>query len=204
MTPELVVVHCGLPGLSCDLRAHWPPSQAAAATDRCGWPGCSCTRAYAVVMPTQPRRACVEDVHELALAMPYVTVDHGPRGNPVYQVGGKSFVFFRPPRPDASDPQTGERYTDVIVFWVTSESDKQALVQDETSPFLPHRILTAIHQCYCGPAGSASSPGKNWLKWSRTPGFLGRRATEGRPGSRNTTFKMPEDRSIGASASRLA
>lgn len=140
LTPELVVVHCGLPGLSCDLRAHWPPSQAAAATDRCGWPGCSCTRAYAVVMPTQPRRACVEDVHELALAMPYVTVDHGPRGNPVYQVGGKSFVFFRPPRPDASDPQTGERYTDVIVFWVTSESDKQALVQDETSPFFttPH------------------------------------------------------------------
>ena len=86
-------------------------------------------------MPTQPRRACVEDVHELVLAMPYVTVQHGPRGNPIYQVGGKSFVFFRAPRPDASDPQTGERYTDVIVFWVTSESDKQALVQDETSPF---------------------------------------------------------------------
>ena len=57
------------------------------------------------------------------------------RGNPIYQVGGKSFVFFRTPRPDATDPQTGERYPDVIVFWVPSESDKQALVQDQTSPF---------------------------------------------------------------------
>jgi hypothetical protein len=58
----------------------------------------------------------------------------------VYQVGGKSFVFFRNPRPDAFDPKTGERYADVIVFWVDSEADKEALVQDERSPFFttPH------------------------------------------------------------------
>jgi hypothetical protein len=79
--------------------------------------------------------ARVEDVHELALGMPHVTVEHGSRENPVYQVGGKSFVFFRNPRPDAVDPETGERYPDVIVFWVESESDKQALVQDPESPF---------------------------------------------------------------------
>jgi len=86
------------------------------------------------------RPAQVEDVHELALAMPHVTVIHGTNDNPVYQVGGKSFVFFRTPRPDAVDPRTGERYRDVIVFWVASEADKQALVQDEASPFFttPH------------------------------------------------------------------
>lgn len=86
------------------------------------------------------RRARIEDVHELALGMPYVSVWEGPRGNPIYQVGGKSFVFFRTPRPDAVDPETGERYPDVIVFWVPSESDKLALVQDEASPFFttPH------------------------------------------------------------------
>ncbi|MDQ2750379.1 MAG: MmcQ/YjbR family DNA-binding protein [Actinomycetota bacterium] len=67
--------------------------------------------------------------------MPHVTVSCGPAGNPVYQVGGKSFVFFRTPRPDAVDPQTGERYADVIVFWVASEADKQALVQDGATPF---------------------------------------------------------------------
>ncbi len=91
-------------------------------------------------MAARTRPARVADVHELALAMPHVTVWPGPRGNPIYQVGGKSFVFFRTPRPDAADPRTGERYPDVIMFWVGSEADKQALVQDEQSPFFttPH------------------------------------------------------------------
>jgi hypothetical protein len=90
------------------------------------------------VTADQPAR--VEDVHELARDMPHVTVDGGASGNPVYQVGGKSFVFFRTPRPDAVDAATGERLTDVIVFWVESEADKQALVQDGTTPFFttPH------------------------------------------------------------------
>ena len=85
-------------------------------------------------------RARIEDVHELALGMPHVTVVRGGQGNPVYQVGGKSFIFFRTPRPDAVDPDTGDRYPDVIVFWVGSEADKRALVQDDGSPFFstPH------------------------------------------------------------------
>jgi hypothetical protein len=69
------------------------------------------------------------------MGMPHVTVWTGSRGNPVYQVGGRSFVFFRNPRPDAVDPGTGERYPDVIMFWVPSEADKLALVQDDASPF---------------------------------------------------------------------
>jgi hypothetical protein len=86
------------------------------------------------------RPARVEDVHELARGLPHVTVVHGSAGNPVYQVGGKSFVFFRTPRPDAVDAGTGERLPDVIVFWVESEAEKQALVQDPASPFFttPH------------------------------------------------------------------
>lgn len=83
---------------------------------------------------TEDRPATVEDVHELAQAMPHVTVEHGSQGNAVYQIGRKSFVFFRTPRPDAVDPATGERYDDVIVLWVPSEEDKLALVQDD-SPF---------------------------------------------------------------------
>jgi hypothetical protein len=67
--------------------------------------------------------------------MPHVTVAHGSADNPVYQVGGKSFIFFRNPRPDAVDPESGQRYPDVIVFWVASEADKQALIQDQTTPF---------------------------------------------------------------------
>jgi hypothetical protein len=91
--------------------------------------------AYADHMSVGSPRARVDDVHEMAMEMPHVTVQRGPLGNSVYQVGGKSFVFFRNPRPDAADPETGERYPDVIVFWVQSESDKQAMVQDPASPF---------------------------------------------------------------------
>jgi hypothetical protein len=87
------------------------------------------------VSDDESRPAQVEDVHELALVMPHVTVEYGSGDNPVYQVGGRSFIFFRNPRPDAVDPVTGERYADVIVFWVASEADKQALVQDGASPF---------------------------------------------------------------------
>lgn len=67
--------------------------------------------------------------------MPHVRVVTGGAGNPVYQVGGRSFVFFRTPRPDACDPVSGERWDDVIVFWVESEADKQALIQDRASPW---------------------------------------------------------------------
>lgn len=82
----------------------------------------------------------MQDVHDLALGMPDVTVIRGPSGNPIYQVGGKSFVFFRTPRPDAVDPVTGQRYEDVIVLWVGSDEEKEALVQDESTPFFttPH------------------------------------------------------------------
>jgi hypothetical protein len=85
------------------------------------------------------RRARVADVHAAASAMPHVT-NGGSKERPIYQVGNKSFVFFRTPRPDAFDPETGERYDDVIVFWVGSEGDKQALVLDEDSPYFttPH------------------------------------------------------------------
>jgi hypothetical protein len=85
-------------------------------------------------------RATVDDIHATALAMPHVTVARPGTRNPVYQVGGKSFVFFRTPRPDAVDPDTGERYDDVIVLWVGSDGDKMALVQDDSSPFFttPH------------------------------------------------------------------
>lgn len=74
------------------------------------------------------------------MGMPHVTVVNGSGDNPVYQVGARSFVFFRNPRPDAADPDTGERYPDVIVLWVPNELDKQALVQDPHTPFFttPH------------------------------------------------------------------
>ncbi|MEE6136367.1 hypothetical protein SKC41_08465 [Mycobacterium sp. 050128] len=81
------------------------------------------------------RPARVGDVHQIAASMPHVKRIEGPKGNAIYQVGAKSFVFFRTPQPDATDPDTGERYDDVIMLWVDSQSDKLALIQDPGSPF---------------------------------------------------------------------
>jgi len=86
-------------------------------------------------------KARIADVHEVALGMPHVTVwQKEGSERPVYQVGGKSFVFFRTARPDAFDPDTGQRYDDVIVIWVESEEEKLALVSDDSNPFFttPH------------------------------------------------------------------
>jgi len=89
-----------------------------------------------------PRKARVADVHVIASGMPHVTKWERDDGTdrPVYQVGGKSFVFFRTPRPDAVDPETGEKYDDVIMIWVESEDEKLALISDESTPFFttPH------------------------------------------------------------------
>jgi hypothetical protein len=83
----------------------------------------------------EDRPAVVADVHELAQGMPHVTRIDGSQGKPIYQVGGKSFIFFRNPRPDARHPVTGERYDDVIVIWVESQAGKQSLTNDPDSPF---------------------------------------------------------------------
>ncbi|EWT02135.1 hypothetical protein N865_00115 [Intrasporangium oryzae NRRL B-24470] len=88
------------------------------------------------------RRARVSDVEEIAMSLPDVTrdpADPATPGRPAYQVHGKTFAFFRGPRKDAVDPETGAPFEDVIVFRCTAE-DKQALVGDETSPFFttPH------------------------------------------------------------------
>src|ERR1700753_3107372 len=130
--------------------------------------------------------------------MPHVTVAHGPTGNAVYQVGRKSFVFFRTPRPDAFDPDTGERYPDVIVFWVPSESDQQALVQDEGTPsFTPPHFNG--HPSVLVRAGRIGELSRDelvevvqdaWLAQAsprRRAGWLGEQEQEGRPPATRAT-----------------
>ena len=69
------------------------------------------------------------DLDELALAMPETekTLDDG---RPSYLVHGKWFCFHRRPRPDAVDPETGERLDDVLVFKVDDLEVKDMLVAD--------------------------------------------------------------------------
>jgi hypothetical protein len=74
------------------------------------------------------RRARVSDLGEIALSLPEVesTVSWGDR--PSYAVRGKAFVIFREPRPDAVEPDTGERMDDVVVVSVADRDGKEALL----------------------------------------------------------------------------
>jgi hypothetical protein len=77
----------------------------------------------------------------------------------VYQVGGKSFVFFRTPRADAVDPDTGERYDDVIVLWVAGEGEKQALVQDPASR---QEVVELVQDAWLAQASATRR--RRWLE----------------------------------------
>jgi hypothetical protein len=79
------------------------------------------------------RKARVEDISDIATGLPDVEVG-GSSDRPAFAVHGKAFVFFREPRKDAIDPDTGERMDDVIVFMVADLADKEALVESD-GPF---------------------------------------------------------------------
>ena len=53
-----------------------------------------------------------------------------PRGDK-----GKGFVLYRPPLPSAIDPETGEMYDDLVVIITPTEVEKNALVEDDGTPF---------------------------------------------------------------------
>ena len=124
-------------------------------------------------------RATVDHIHELARGMPGTTVTADGR---VYQVSGRSFIFFRTSRPDAVDPDTGERYDDVIVFWVASDEEKQALVLDESTPFFTTSHFNGHPPCCSVAAGSASSIATSWPRSSTTPGWRGPASGPRQPG----------------------
>ena len=88
---------------------------------------------------SRDRPARIEDITDAATAMPDV-VRAETNGRPSYSVDGKVFVFHREPRKDAFDPETGERYDDVIAFYVADLDTKDALVNDEGTPWFttPH------------------------------------------------------------------
>ena len=81
----------------------------------------------------------MSDLDKLALALPEVTKEL-KEGRPTYKVAGKFFCFHRSSRPDALDPDTGERLDDVLVFWVEDLEMKDMLVGDSRGIYFttPH------------------------------------------------------------------
>ena len=84
--------------------------------------------------------ATMADLDELALAMPEVTKELSEDGRPSYLVHGKMFCFHRGRRPDAVDPETGERMADVLMFRVEDDGVKQLMLADPRGVFFttPH------------------------------------------------------------------
>jgi hypothetical protein len=84
--------------------------------------------------------ATLADLDALALAMPQATKEVSDDGRPAYYVHGKLFCFHRSRRPDAIDPDTGERMDDVLMFRVDGLEEKDVLLADERGIFFttPH------------------------------------------------------------------
>jgi hypothetical protein len=80
------------------------------------------------------------DLDQLALALPQATKEVSEDGRPSYLVHGKMFCFHRSRRPDAVDPETGERMDDVLMFRVPDLDVKELIVADDRGVFFttPH------------------------------------------------------------------
>jgi hypothetical protein len=84
--------------------------------------------------------ATLNDLDELALALPETTKEVSDDGRPTYLVHGKMFCFHRGRRGDATDPETGERMEDVLMFRVDGPEAKELVLADPRKLFFttPH------------------------------------------------------------------
>jgi len=82
----------------------------------------------------------MRDLDRLALAMPGAEKTVSDDGRPTYAAHGKYFCFHRTRRPDAVDPETGERLDDVLVFRVEGSDVKELLLADDRGVYFttPH------------------------------------------------------------------
>ena len=84
--------------------------------------------------------ATMADLDELALSLPQATKALSEEGRPSYLVHGKLFCLHRSRRPDARDPETGERLADVLMFRVADLGVKELMLSDDRGIFFttPH------------------------------------------------------------------
>jgi hypothetical protein len=85
------------------------------------------------------RRARPDDVDEICASLPETELGTSWGDRPTWKVPrgdkGRGFVLYRAPHKTAVDPETGEMYDDLVVIVTPSEAEKQALVEDDATPF---------------------------------------------------------------------
>jgi hypothetical protein len=90
------------------------------------------------------RKARPGDVDEICAALPETELSISWGDRPTWKVPrgpkGKGFLLHRAPHKNAIDPVTGEMYDDLLVIMTPTEVEKNALVEDESTPFftMPH------------------------------------------------------------------
>lgn len=85
------------------------------------------------------RPARPEDIDEICGSLPETELGISWGDRPTWKVPqgekGKGFVLYRAPGPTAVDPETGQPYDDLVVITTPTEVEKNALVEDESTPF---------------------------------------------------------------------
>jgi hypothetical protein len=85
------------------------------------------------------RAATPEDVDEICGSLPETELGTSWGDVPTWKVPtgakGKGFLLYRHPHKTAVDPETGEMYDDLLVIITPTEVEKQALVEDASTPF---------------------------------------------------------------------
>jgi hypothetical protein len=80
-----------------------------------------------------------EDVDEICAGLPETELGTSWGDRPTWKVPrgdkGRGFVLYRAPHKSAVDPATGEMYDDLVVITTPTEAEKDALVEDPSTPF---------------------------------------------------------------------
>lgn len=79
------------------------------------------------------------DIDQICESLPETELGISWGDRPTWKVPrgdrGKGFLLYRAPHRTAIDPRTGELYDDLVVIITPTAAEKQALVEDETTPF---------------------------------------------------------------------
>jgi hypothetical protein len=80
-----------------------------------------------------------EDVDDICAGLPETELGTSWGDRPTWKVPrgdkGRGFVLYRAPHRTAVDPVTGEMYDDLVVITTPTEVEKNALVEDPSTPF---------------------------------------------------------------------
>ncbi|HEX5251674.1 MAG TPA: hypothetical protein VFW14_18565 [Gaiellales bacterium] len=126
--------------------------------------------------------ATMNDLDELALAMPHVTKEVSDDGRPAYHVHRKLFCIHRSRRPDALDPETGERLADVLMFRVADEGVKELILSDERDIYFTTKHFDGYPAVLVRIPSSPASTARSCATWWSKPGWPGRRSASPRRG----------------------